>query len=407
MTNNTSYNGDSHANIPRGWKLVKFGDVVKDVKESEKNPTEFGLERYIGLEHLTPESLRVGRWGSLSEDDVSFSKRFRTGQVLFGKRRAYQRKVAIAEFDGICSSDILTFEAKDGLLPELLPFVVQSDAFFNHALGTSSGSLSPRTRWSQLKEFQFPLPPECVQQEVVDMLLAAEDAIREYGAVLSHLESVDLAISEYLFGGNSSGVWKEITAEEACDRITVGIVVTPSKYYTETGVPCFRSANVRRGEIQDSDWVFISEEAHAQHAKSIVNAGDVMVVRSGANAGMCCVVPDEYDGSNSIDIVFATPRQRMLVPGWLEMFINSRAGRREILKGERGLAQKHFGVTAMKHLKFPLPPIESQKTWVELVSAFRECSTRTSLAIERLKSLQKSIVCKSLFAVVEQEKVLA
>ena len=57
--------------------------------------------------------------------------------MLFGKRRAYQRKVAVAEFDGICSSDILTFEPKgDLLIPELLPFIVQSDGFFEHALGT-------------------------------------------------------------------------------------------------------------------------------------------------------------------------------------------------------------------------------------------------------------------------------
>ena len=87
--------------LPEGWQCVDFGELVDDVKESEREPIAAGLERYVGLEHLDPNELRITRWGDLGEDDVSFTKRFRAGQVLFGKRRAYQRKVAIAEFDGI------------------------------------------------------------------------------------------------------------------------------------------------------------------------------------------------------------------------------------------------------------------------------------------------------------------
>lgn len=165
---------DSH-DKDNGWRMVRFGDVVCDVNESDRNPLEAGLERYIGLEHIEPENLHIKEWGDLTQDEVSFTKRFRKGQVLFGKRRAYQRKVALAEFDGICSGDILTFEPKDEtLLSELLPFIVQSDLFFDHALGTSSGSLSPRTRWSQLRDFTFPLPPEDLQRRVAEMLSLAD-----------------------------------------------------------------------------------------------------------------------------------------------------------------------------------------------------------------------------------------
>ena len=80
--------------------------------------------------------------------------------MLFGKRRAYQRKVAVADFDGVCSGDIYVFETKDAkvLLPELLPFICQTDAFFDHAVGTSAGSLSPRTNWSQLSNYSLSLP---------------------------------------------------------------------------------------------------------------------------------------------------------------------------------------------------------------------------------------------------------
>jgi type I restriction enzyme S subunit len=101
----------------RGLRQVKFGKVVRNVDVSVSNPVEQGIERYIGLEHIDPESLHIKRWG-LIEDGTSFTRKFVPGQVLFGKRRAYQRKVAVAEFEGICSGDILVFEPADN---ELIP----------------------------------------------------------------------------------------------------------------------------------------------------------------------------------------------------------------------------------------------------------------------------------------------
>lgn len=134
--------------LKSGWRMVKFGDVVKNANLVERDPKAIGIERIVGLEHLTPQNLHVRRWNSI-EDDSSFTRKFVPGQTLFCKRRAYQRKVAFADFEGICSGDILTFEPKNRkvLLPELLPFICQSDAFFDHALDTSAGSLSPRTSW--------------------------------------------------------------------------------------------------------------------------------------------------------------------------------------------------------------------------------------------------------------------
>lgn len=106
------------------------------------------IGRYVGLEHLEPGDLRIRRWGDVA-DGVTFTSVFKPGQVLFGKRRAYQRKVAVADFAGVCSGDIYVLESQDAtvLLHELLPFICQTDAFFDHAVGTSAGSLSPRTNW--------------------------------------------------------------------------------------------------------------------------------------------------------------------------------------------------------------------------------------------------------------------
>ena len=145
--------------IKPGWRQVKFGDVVRLSKARSQDPLADGYERYVGLEHLEPGDLRIRTWGNVA-DGVTFTSVFKPGQVLFGKRRAYQRKVAVADFAGVCSGDIYVLETKDPqvLLPELLPFICQTDVFFDHAVGTSAGSLSPRTNWKSLADFEFALP---------------------------------------------------------------------------------------------------------------------------------------------------------------------------------------------------------------------------------------------------------
>lgn len=142
-----------------GTRQVRFGDVVRLSKTRCQDPLAEGYERFVGLEHLEPGDLQIRRWGNVA-DGVTFTNVFKPGQVLFGKRRAYQRKVAIADFTGVCSGDIYVLESTDPavLLPELLPFICQTDAFFEHAVDTSAGSLSPRTNWTSLAKFMLRCP---------------------------------------------------------------------------------------------------------------------------------------------------------------------------------------------------------------------------------------------------------
>jgi len=168
----------SNDKLPHGWTRVKFGDVVRNVSENSHDLSADGLDRVVGLDHLDPGDLRLVRWDNLADlpDGTTFTRKFKPGQVLFGKRRAYQRKVAIPDFEGVCSGDILVFEPADKrMLAEFLPYLVQSDGFFDHALGTSAGSLSPRTKWSELAKYEFAFPPIEEQRRVAEMLAAIAD----------------------------------------------------------------------------------------------------------------------------------------------------------------------------------------------------------------------------------------
>jgi type I restriction enzyme S subunit len=162
----------------KNWQQVRFGEVVKLNTERVADPEAEGIERYVGIEHIEPEDLRIRSWGLVAEG-TTFTNQFRPGQVLFVKRRAYQRKVAVADFAGVCSGDIYVLEPKDPevLLPELLPFICQTEGFFNHAVGTSAGSLSPRTNWTQLANYEFALPPLEEQRRIANALEAARKLI--------------------------------------------------------------------------------------------------------------------------------------------------------------------------------------------------------------------------------------
>ena len=181
----------SKKTLKPGWRRVKFGDVVRLSKARSQDPLADGIERYVGLEHLEPGDLRIRRWGNVA-DGVTFTSVFQPGQVLFGKRRAYQRKVAVADFSGVCSGDIYVLETKDAqvLLPELLPFICQTDAFFDHAVGTSAGSLSPRTNWTSLAGFEFMLPPMDEQTSLVQVLRGFEEAIESAQTISAAAETL-------------------------------------------------------------------------------------------------------------------------------------------------------------------------------------------------------------------------
>ena len=156
---------------------VLLGDVAEEVREKYKETD--GNPAVVGLEHLIPGEIRLKEW---SEDtNTTFTKAFHKGQVLFGRRRAYLKKAAVAPVDGICSGDITVISAKqDKILPELLPFVIQNNDFFDFAVGKSAGSLSPRVKWSRLKEYEFNLPSLPQQRKLAKLLWSFVDAKEAY-----------------------------------------------------------------------------------------------------------------------------------------------------------------------------------------------------------------------------------
>jgi len=179
------------------WQKVKFGDVVKEPKESIKDPVSSGVEHVIGLEHIIPEEIHLRKWNTL-EDGKTFTKAFKTGDVLFGRRRAYLKKAAQAPFNGICSGDITVFRAKEHLLPELLPFIVNNDKFFDYAVKYSAGGLSPRVKFKDLANYEFLLPPKAQQAQLAELLWAMDGLIEKQKDVFKQLDYLFKSKAKYI-----------------------------------------------------------------------------------------------------------------------------------------------------------------------------------------------------------------
>lgn len=162
--------------------MVKLGEVAREYKETCKG--DKGDLPIVGLEHLIPKDINLTCWSDDKEN--TFTKMFRKGHVLFGRRRAYLKKAAVAPFDGICSGDITVIEAiGDKLYPGLLPFIIQNDALFDFAVGKSAGSLSPRVKWQHLQDYEFFLPEMAKQKELAELLWAMDRTKQAYKQLIS------------------------------------------------------------------------------------------------------------------------------------------------------------------------------------------------------------------------------
>ena len=166
---------------------VCLGEVAVEHKETCKSSRD-GYP-VVGLEHLIPEEITLTEWDE--GGDNTFTKVFRKGNVLFGRRRAYLKKAAVAPFDGICSGDITVIEAiPDRILPELLPFVIQNDALFDYAVEKSAGSLSPRVKWEHLKNYEFELPEMSKQKALTEVLWSIDATKKAYQRLIKQTDEL-------------------------------------------------------------------------------------------------------------------------------------------------------------------------------------------------------------------------
>lgn len=262
-----------------GWTRVRFDQIATQINDRVDNPAEAGVEYYVGLEHLDPDSLRIRRWGEPS--DVESTKlRFQPGDIIFGKRRVYQRKVAVADFEGICSAHAMVLRAKRGaVLPEFLPFFMQSDLFMERALSISVGSLSPTINWKALAAEEFLLPPIQEQARLLEALVAANEVRDGLGTVADSAAMAMRSLCKTLFIEKR----REIARTRIGEVATVRNGTTPSRKnpdFWNGNVPWLPTGKVNERYIEVADEC-ITELALKKCSLRLIPAGSTLVAMIG------------------------------------------------------------------------------------------------------------------------------
>ena len=217
------------------WETFKFDEIAQKISKTI-DPNETTLEIYVGLEHIDAEDLHIRRKGS--PDDVKGGKlRCYPGDVIFGKRRAYQRKAAIVDFDGICSAHAFVFRANSDVIdPKLFPFFLHSDQFMHRMVDISVGGLSPTINWGDLKHQEFLLPPLNQQAQLAKLLWSMDELIQSEKANLEKLIVVENSFRKSEIQNLDSKEFKIDDLIFPTSKIKVG-KIDKSKYLTEGNYP--------------------------------------------------------------------------------------------------------------------------------------------------------------------------
>ncbi len=176
-----------------------FGDIVREIKEKvdrDNNPYDY----FIAGDHMDTDELHLLRRGLFEGSDVgpAFIRVFKPGQVLYGSRRTYLRKVAVADFEGVTANTTFVLESKDEsiLLQSLLPFIMQSDRFVQHSIKRSKGSTNPYVLFSDLADYEVDLPDIHEQKRLSEVLWAIDSVKMSYKRLISATD--DLVKSQFI-----------------------------------------------------------------------------------------------------------------------------------------------------------------------------------------------------------------
>ena len=343
---------------------VKLGDVAREYKSTVKDAANLPN---VGLEHLIPGEIELTQW---SEDsDNTFTKGFKKGQMLFGRRRAYLKKASVAPFDGICSGDITVIEAiPEKILPELLPFVIQNNRLFDYAIEKSAGSLSPRVKWEHLKNYEFELPEIEQQKELVDLLWAMTRTKKAYQNLVK--QSDELVKSQFIemFGlpdGNVHGY----------EIARIGNVVRDVHYGTSRKASddgeysYLRMNNITYGgelDLSDTKRISVPEK---ELAGCLVEKGDVLFNRTNSRDLVGKTCPFNLD--EPMIIAGYIIRMRMngrVLPEYLSTFLNLDSSKKMLFTMAKGaVGQANINAQEVQSIQIIVPPMEAQVSFQRFV----------------------------------------
>ncbi|TKD66531.1 restriction endonuclease subunit S [Flavobacterium sp. ASW18X] len=379
------------------WLTFKFEEIAQKISKTVK-PEEANVDLYVGLEHLDAEDIHIRRKGVPS--DVKGGKlRCYPGDIIFGKRRAYQRKAAIVDFDGICSAHAFVFRANPVIIePKLFPFFLHSDQFMHRMVDISVGGLSPTINWGDLKNQEFLLPPKDQQAQLAKLLWAMDDVIEKQ---LENKIKYELFYKRFLFDSVSGKLsnqfknWNEHLFGELGESFG-GLNGKTKKDFGE-GSPYVTYMNVFSNSKIDPSKVDYVKIKNGEKQNEL-RYGDILITGSSETPqelGMSSVVLDDLKGYflNSFCFGFRLNDFKTLLPEYARFLMRGEEVRKFMFKRAQGSTRFNLSKTTVKEkLKIVLPKIDEQKQIADKLEFMENNISSFESKINSSKALQKSLI---------------
>ena len=378
---------------------VLLGDVAVEHKETCKGSKD-GYP-IVGLEHLIPEEITLTAWDEGSEN--TFSKMFRKGNVLFGRRRAYLKKAAVAPFDGICSGDITVIEAKpDRILPELLPFIIQNDDLFDFAVGKSAGSLSPRVKWEHLKNYEFELPDMEKQKELAELLWAMDNTKKSYQKLIAATDELVKSQFIEMFGDpvkNPFG-WPTMTLDQATKEIVSGQCLNGDAGKLQPGQKAvLKVSAVTYGSFDANEYKVLRDTK--QITKGIYpQKGDLLFSRANTReyVGATVLIDQDYPELMLPDKLWKLIFKHEIMPMFAKQFLSHPEIRKVLSSMATGTSGSMYNISMekLKRLEIIVPNINQQKEYIHFVEQSDKSKFELEKALSELTATYKRIIAENL-----------
>jgi len=373
-------------NLKPGWKVWRFDQMATNVNVRIDNPSESGMEHYVGLEHLDADSLKIRRWGT--PDDVEATKlMFKQGDIIFGRRRAYQRKLGVAEFDGICSAHAMVLRAKpDVVLPEFLPFFMQSDLFMNRALEISVGSLSPTINWKTMAAQDFTLPPMAEQKRLVELIGSIAALEEELRTAEREADQLQKAAMQDLLDADLNG-WPTKPIGQVLKVTTGGTPSRNNATFWNGDIPWVKTGEVNYYVI-DSTEERISAEGLKGSAAKLCPPNSVLVALygQGPTRGRVGMLGIEAAVNQACAAIYPNPD----FDPWFVYYYLS--GKYQSLRAmAQGAAQPNLNLAMIKGFVIPTPTLEEQKAAVSSIDAVAKAKAEILQRREQTAEMKRKL----------------
>ena len=372
---------------------VRFGDVVSEVKlnvDRSCNP----YAHYVAGDHMDSEDLTIHRYGNFATDDVgpAFTRIFKPGQILYGSRRTYLKKVAVASFEGICANTTFVLESKDESVFDnrLLPFVILSDKFTQWSISHSKGSTNPYVLFSDLASFEFTLPSIEEQRVLADKLWAAYKLKESYKNLLVATDEMVKSQFIEMFGNYemNANFGDLFSSARNGANIKQGTI--------SGGIPITRIETISEGEI-NRDKMGYAGIVDNTYSSYYLQDGDILVshINSMKHIGKCALYQRINDETiiHGMNLLCLRPYKDIVNPQYVTYLLRSSIMRKLILDITKpAVNQASFTVKDLCKLKVMLPPISEQEEFVAIVDQADKSKFELRKSIDAIDAVIKSLI---------------